>query len=73
MNFASNYVFDETPMFVDLGISTAHTADKLKSVIAPAIRAGVFMDNSDRLTSRHRIAEVTSEKLSEAKAYSDYI
>ena len=31
VNFASNSVFGETPKFVDLGLSPAHTADKLKS------------------------------------------
>ena len=39
MNFASNSVFGKTPKFVDLGLSPAHTTDKLKSVIGPATRA----------------------------------
>ena len=30
-------------------------------------------DNSDGLTSRHRIEKVTVDRVSEAKAYSDYI
>ena len=30
-------------------------------------------NNTDGLTSRHRIAEVTADRVSEAKAYSDYI
>ena len=73
MNFASISVFRETPNFVDSGISPTHTADKLKSIFALATRAGGLTDNSDRLTSRHRIAEVTADRVSEAKAYSDYI
>ena len=38
VNFASNVVFGENPKFVDLGLSPAHTADKIKSVIGPATR-----------------------------------
>ena len=73
MNFASNSVFGITPKFVDLGLFPAHTADKLKSVIVPATRAGGLTDNSDGLTYRHRIAEVTADRVRKAKVYSDYI
>ena len=38
VNFPSNAVFGENLKFVDLGLSTAHTANKLKSVIGPATR-----------------------------------
>ena len=31
------------------------------------------MDNSDRLTSSRGIVKVTADRVSEAKAYSDYI
>ena len=51
----------------------AHTADKLKSIFVPAIRAGGLTDNSDGLTSSHGIAKVAADRVSEAKAYSDYI
>ena len=73
MNFASNAVFGENPNFVDLGISPAHTADKLKSVIVPATIAGGLTDNSDGLASWHHIVKVTADRASEAKVYSDYI
>ena len=73
MNFASNAVFGENPKFVDLGLLPAHTANKLKSVIGPATRAGGLTDNSDGLTSRHGISKVAANIVSEAKAYSDYI
>ena len=56
VNFASNSVFGETPKFVDLGLSPTHTVDKLKSIFAPANRAGGLTDNSDELTSSHGIA-----------------
>ena len=35
VNFASNSVFGKNQKFLDLGLSLAHTADKLKSVICP--------------------------------------
>ena len=73
MNFASNSVFSETPKVVDLELSPAHTADKLNSVFAPATSAGGLTDNSDWLASRHGCEEVTVGRVSEAKAYSDYI
>ena len=61
MNFASNSIFGETPKFVDLGLSPAHTMDTLKTVIYPAARAEGWMDHSDWLVSRHCIAEVTAD------------
>ena len=73
MNFTSNSVFGETPKFVDLGLSPAHTTDKLKSVIGPTTRAKDWLDHSDRFASRHHIAEVTADRVSKAKTYSDYI
>ena len=73
INSASNPVLRESPNFVDLWLSAAHTADKLKSVIGPATRAGGLTDNSDRLTSRHGIAEVSADRVSETKIHSDYI
>ena len=56
MNFESNSVFGKTPKSVDLGISPAHTADKLKTVFVPATRTGGLTDNSDGFASRHCIA-----------------
>ena len=73
INFASNPVFSETPKFVDLGMSPAYTTDKLKYVIRLAARAEDWLDHSDWIVSRHRIAEVTEDRVSKAEAYSDYI
>ena len=53
--------------------STDHTADKLKSVIGPATRFQGSMDSSDGLMSSHGIVKVTANRVSEAKAYSDYV
>ena len=73
MNFASNSVLGETPKFVDLGMSPAHTTDKINWVVGPATRAGGFTDHSNCLAYRHSIAEVTEGRVSEVQAYIDYI
>ena len=73
VNFASNSVFGKNPKFVDLGLSAAHTADKLNSTFVPATRVGGLTDNSDGLTYSHGIEKVTVDRVSEAKSYSDYI
>ena len=73
VNFLSNSVFGENPKFVDLGLSAAHTANKLKSSVGPATRVPGLIDNTDRLTSSHGISKVAADRVSEAKAYSDYI
>ena len=73
MNFASNLVIGESPKFVDLRLSTAPTADKLKSVIGTATRAGGLTDKSDGLTSSRGISKVAADRVSKEKAYSDYI
>ena len=73
INFSSNTILREIPKFVDLRLSTAHTTDKLKSIIDPVTIVGGLTDNSDGIVSMHRIAKVTAGRASEAKAYSDYI
>ena len=35
VNFPSNAVFGENPKFMDLGLSTAHTANKISLASAP--------------------------------------
>ena len=73
MNFASNPDLGESPKFVDLRLSTAHTTDKLKSIIDPVTIVGGLTDNSDRLPSSHSISKVAAGRVSETKEYSDYI
>ena len=68
-NFLSSPVLGETPKFMDLRVSTINTADKLNSVFAPVSRAEGLTDHSEWLTSGHQFAEVTAERVSEAKAY----
>ena len=73
MNFASNPVLKESPKFVDLRLSTSHTADKLKSVIDPVTRLEGLTDNYNRFVSSHGITKVTVDRVSKAKVYGDYI
>ena len=73
MNLASNPVLGESPKFMDLQLSTAHTADKLNYVIGSATKVGGLTNNTDGIMSRHCIAKVTADRVSEVKAYSEYI
>ena len=73
MNFASNPVLGKTPKFVDLRLLTVNTADKLNSVFTPVTRKEGLTDHSDWITYRHRIAEVTADRVRESKAYRNYI
>ena len=73
MNFASNFVLSKNTTFVDLGLSPAHTSDKLNSAFAPSTRDGGLKDNYDWLAYRYGIAEVTEGRVSEVQTYSDYI
>ena len=73
MNFASNPVLSKTPKFVDLRLSAVNIADKLNSVFSPVTRAEGLKDHSYWLASRHRIAEVTADRVRESKAYRNYI
>ena len=73
MDFASNSVIGKIPNFMDLGLSPAHTTDKLNSVIGPTTRVEGLTYRSDSLASRHGIEEVTVGRVSEKKAYIDYI
>ena len=58
---------------MNLGLSPAHTTDKLMSVIGPYTRVEGLTDISNWLASRHGMEEVKVGRVSEAKAYSNYI
>ena len=73
MDLASNSVVAESINFMDLGLSPADKTYKLKSVIGPTNRVEGLTDGSDWLTSMHGCKEVTVGRLSEEKAFSDYI
>ena len=73
IDFTSNSVIHKSPKFMDLGLSPAHTPDKIKSVVGPATKVKWLANISDWLASRHGIEEVTVVRAKEIKAYSDYI
>ena len=54
-------------MFVDLLLSTVNIVDKINSVFAPVTIVEGLTDHSDWLASRHHIAEVTADRVSEEK------
>ena len=73
MDFGINSVVAESPNFMDFRLFPTNTTDKLKSVIYPPTRVEKLTNGSDWLASRHDIEEVTVERVSEEKLYSDYI
>ena len=73
MNFVNNPVLVKTPKFEDLRLSTVNTADKVNYTVAPNTRAEDLTDHSNWIVSRHCIAEVTTYRVSKAKAYRIYI
>ena len=73
MDFVSNSVVAESPKLLDLGLSTAITTDKLKSIIFPATRDEGLTDISNWLASIHGYEKVTMGRVSKAKEFSEYI
>ena len=73
MDFESNSVVAKSPNFMDLSLSPTNTPDKIESVIVPTARVRMLTNGFDWLASRYDIEEVTVERVSEAKAYSNYI
>ena len=54
-------------------MSPANTADKLKSIFAPATRVEGLTGNSDWITSTHDCEEVMIRRGSKTKLFRDYI
>ena len=73
MDIASKSVVAKNPNFMDLGMSPANTTDKIKSVIGPTNRVEDMTDSSEWITCGHGCKEVTVGRVSETKAFSDYI
>ena len=73
MDFASNSVVAESPNLMDFRLLPSNTTDKLKSVISCNTRVEGLRNVSDCLAYSHVIEEVTVERVSKAKAFSDYI
>ena len=64
MNLGRNCVLSESLNFMDFGLSTANTPDKLKYIIVPTTRVRRLTNVSDWLRPMDDIEEVTAEILS---------
>ena len=73
MQFGSDSVVTPNPNFVNFRIASVNATDRLGLVSATTTILGRPTLSSDWLQHGHDIEEVTAEKVSEAKAYSDYI
>ena len=58
---------------MDFRPSPANTTNKLKSVIGSTTRVEIFTTGSNWLASRHGIEKVAVERVTKAKAFSNYI
>ena len=73
LDIGSNSVVAKSPNFMDFRLSPANTTYKLKSIIVLTIRVKRLMNGPNLLVSGNVIGKITVEKVSEAKAFSDYI
>ena len=67
MNFGSETVLSVSPNFMDLGLPSVDTTDKLGSVFASTTKIGSATHGSDWLPRNHCINEATADKVSEKK------
>ena len=61
MNFASDTVFSKSPKFMDLGLSSVGTTDKLGSVFSPTSRIGSSTHGNNWLVRSHSISGATAD------------
>ena len=61
MNLRRDSVITESPKFMNMGLSSVHTLDELRSVFIPTTRIGRPADVSNWLPPYHRIGEVTAD------------
>ena len=72
MNSGSNVVFTQNPNFINLGIASVNTTDKLGSIRNPTTRVGRPTSRSNRIRHGHDIEEATSDRVSETRSHSEY-
>ena len=72
MNLKCDAILTESPNFVNLGLSSVHTSDELRSVFIPTTIIGRPMDGSNRILSGHRIVEVTADIVSRTRSEQNY-
>ena len=73
MNFGSDLVVTQNQNFVNFGLASVNTTDKLGSVSIPTARVGRPKNSSDWLRQGHDFGEATATRVSETKENSDYI
>ena len=61
MNLTCDAILTEIPNFVNLGISSVHTSDELRSVFIPNTTIGTPTDGSNWLLPGHRIGNVKAD------------
>ena len=67
MNLTHNAVKTESPNFMNLGLSSVHTSDELRSFSIPATRIGRPMDGSNWLLPGHVFGEVPADRMSRTR------
>ena len=73
MHFGSDFVIIPNPNSVNFGVASVNAKDKLESVSATTTRVGSSTIISKWRRQGHNIEEVTLERVSKGKLYSDYI
>ena len=73
MNFGSNDVFTQNPNFINLGLASINTTDKLGSIRVPKTRSGRPKSISDWIWHGNDTEEATVDRVRETRANSDYI
>ena len=73
MNFGSNAVFTQNPNFINLGLTSVNTTNKLGYVSVPTTRVRRPKISSDGIRHGHNTEEATADRVRETIANSDYI
>ena len=64
MNLRSDTVFTQNPNFVNFGLATVNTTDKLGSISVPTTRVRRIKNGSNWIRHGNDIDEVTADKVS---------
>ena len=73
MNFGRNAVFTPNLNFVNLGIASVNTKDKIGSVSVATTRVGRPNSRSEGIRPEHDIEDATADRVIKTRANSDYI
>ena len=73
MNLGSDVVFTQNPNFVNFGLASINTTDKLEYVSAPTNRVRRPTNSSDLIRHGHDIEEVTADIVSATKSNNHWL